>query len=179
MFAMILPLLSGLVSPVVEMVKGWQARKAAKLESDLAISEAKTASICKRLETQLAADIAWENTSINNSGWKDEWFTLLLSIPAVLCFVPGMVGYVKDGFLALEKCPEWYRYAFLVAVASSFGYKKLADFMSLKKGASAAGGGGLLGAALGQLVPDSEEKPSVDPEDRPSFSEKANGGGGN
>jgi len=172
MFAAILPLLSGLVSPVVEMVKGWQARKAAKLESDLAICKAKTDSIIHRLETQQAADIAWENTSIQNSGWKDEWFTILLSVPAILCFVPGLVGYVRDGFAALEMCPEWYRYAFLVAVASAFGYKKLADFMNLKKGASAAGLGAV-SAVIGAVASDEKECKEQDPDERPSFAEQA------
>ena len=88
----------------------------------------------KRLETGQAADIAWEQTSINNSGWKDEWFTILLSIPAILCFIPGMADFVMAGFRALDFCPEWYKWAFSIAVASSFGFRKFADVMSLKKG---------------------------------------------
>ena len=117
-----------------EALGGWQARKAAKLDSDLRVQEAKTQGMEERLRTGLVADIAWENTSIQNSGWKDEWFTVILSIPAILCFVPGLADYVRAGFGALSTTPEWYQWAFLVAVSSSFGYKKLADWMQLKKG---------------------------------------------
>lgn len=88
----------------------------------------------EKLQTGQAADIAWEQTSISNSGWKDEWFTLLLSIPAVMCFIPGGAEFVVAGFTAFDGCPEWYKWAFSIAVASSFGFRKLADIMSLKKG---------------------------------------------
>jgi len=131
---MVFGFIKGLISPATEIIKGWQARKAAKLEGDLAITAARTTSIVHRLETKQDGDIAWENLSIDKSGWKDEYFTIILSLPAVLCFVPGMVGYVVDGFSALHTCPEWYQWALMVAVASAFGYKRIADFMSLKKG---------------------------------------------
>jgi len=65
---------------------------------------------------------------------KDEWFTILLSIPMVLCFIPDMAKYVEAGFKALAGTPGWYQWAFGLAVGSSFGYKKIADFMALKKG---------------------------------------------
>lgn len=127
-------ILSGFVKPVTGIIDGWQQRKTAALESDLAIAKAKTEATIKRLETGQQADIAWETLSIQNNGWKDEWFTILLSIPLIMCFIPSMAQYVYAGFAALEKTPEWYKWAFMVAVGSSFGYRKIADFMSLKKG---------------------------------------------
>lgn len=119
---------------ILAPIKSWQQRKQAKLESDLRINEAKTEAKIERFKTGQQADIAWENTSITQSGWKDEWFTIVLSIPAILCFIPGMAVYVKSGFEALKNTPEWYQWAFLVAIGSSFGYRKIADFMALKKG---------------------------------------------
>jgi len=126
---------AGLISPVTEFIKGWQARKRAKMESELAISEAVTQAKIRRLETSQQADIAWENLSIGNSGWKDEWFTIILSIPAILCFIPGMAEVVYQGFESLKNCPEWYQWGLMIAIGSSFGYRKIADFMALKKGA--------------------------------------------
>jgi len=132
---MIATILKAVAGPVVSMFTGWQERKKVKLESDIAIAKATTEAKIEKVRTQQAGDIAWENTSINNSGWKDEYFTVVLSIPAILCFIPGMADYVKQGFDALKFTPDWYQYAFGIAVASSFGYKKFADFMALKKGA--------------------------------------------
>ena len=130
----VLGFVKGLISPATEIVKGWQARKSAKLEGDLAITAARTTSIVNRLETKQAGDIAWENLSIDKSGWKDEFFTIVLSIPAILCFVPGMVEYVRSGFDVLNGMPDWYQWMLGIAVGSAFGYKRIADFMSIKKG---------------------------------------------
>ena len=116
------------------MVDGWQKRKTMRVENEAWLEAAAVEAKIRMLETSQAGDIAWENTSINNAGWKDEWFTVLLSIPAALCFLPGGEVYVVNGFHALDSCPEWYRWSFLVAVGSSFGYRRIADFMSLKKG---------------------------------------------
>jgi len=112
----------------------WQKRKQARLNSQILIQEAVTTAKVKRLNEKQGADIAWENTSIDHAGWKDEFWTVVLAIPCVLCFFPGMVDHVVAGFDALDKCPAWYRWCLLVAIGSSFGYRKLADFMKLKKG---------------------------------------------
>jgi len=127
------------LKPVTTIVEGWQARKKAKLEGDLAIAAAQVNAKIDRLATGQKADIAWENLSITNSGWKDEWFTLLLSIPAVLCFIPNWGGIdfaqiVRNGFSALKECPDWYNWMLGIAVGSAFGYRRIADFMSRKKG---------------------------------------------
>jgi hypothetical protein len=126
--------LKTIAGPITEVVKGWQERKRIQAESEVKLQQAKTDAMIEYMKTQQAADIAWENLSIGNSGWKDEFWTLVLSIPGILCFIPGMADFVRDGFAALATCPEWYQWALLVAIASSFGYKKIADFMALKKG---------------------------------------------
>jgi len=129
-----------LLAPGVAIGRDWLAarskRKQAKLDTELRLNEAKTEAMIQRMQTQQAADISWENLSIQNNGWRDEWFTLLLSVPVVLCFIPGGDVYVQAGFEALDtSTPDWFQYSFLVAVASSFGYRKLADFMKLRNGA--------------------------------------------
>ena len=68
------------------------------------------------------------------TSWKDEYWTIVLSIPAILCFVPGMVEHVRAGFDALGGMPGWYQWMLGIAVGAAFGYRKIADFMSLKKG---------------------------------------------
>ena len=134
MIAQILAGISAVGSIISEPIKAWQARKTAKLQSDLDINEAKTQAVIDKVSTGQKADIAWENTSIDRAGWKDDWWTIVLSIPMVMCFIPGLVDYVTWGFEALEKTPPWYRWAVGVAIASAFGYRKIADFMALKKG---------------------------------------------
>ena len=130
----IMSAIKAVAQPIGSIVSGWQKRKSAKLDGDLAVAAAKTAAHIKKIETGQAADIAWEKTSLEQSGWKDEYWTIVLSIPLILCFVPGFVGYITDGFLALNKTPEWYRYSVGVAIGSAFGVKSIGNFMKLKKG---------------------------------------------
>ena len=130
----VMGLAKGLLSPVTNIITGWQKRKSAKLTSDLKINEAKTDAKIDKIKTGQSADIAWEQTQIDKSGWKDEYWTIVLSIPAILCFVPGMVEHVRAGFDALGGMPGWYQWMLGIAVGAAFGYRKIADFMSLKKG---------------------------------------------
>ena len=103
------------LGPVTSLVKGWQDRKSAKLKSDLQVQEAKTQAMIDKISTGQKADIAWENTSIEQSSWKDEYWTLILSIPLIMCFIPGLLQYVQAGFEALNSTPPWYRWAIGIA----------------------------------------------------------------
>jgi len=123
-----------LATPVINHFTEKQERQKAKLESDLKINQAKTKANIEKIAMGQAADIAWENTSIDRSGWKDEYWTLILSIPMIMCFIPGLVDYVRMGFGALENTPAWYRWAVGIAIGSAFGVRKFADVMNLKKG---------------------------------------------
>jgi hypothetical protein len=127
--------LGALVAPVTEAVKGYQERRRVSLEGEVKLAQAKVEAQIAYMKDKQAADIAWENLSIGNSGWKDEWFTIILSIPAILCFIPEADVYVKKGFEALAVCPDWYNWMLGIAVGSAFGVKKITDFMQWKKGA--------------------------------------------
>lgn len=68
----------------------------------------------RRLEliTQgLAADANWEMEFARQAegSWKDEYTLIVVSVPAVMAFVPGLAHYVADGFKALEGTPLWYQ----------------------------------------------------------------------
>ncbi len=71
----------------------------------------------------LHADAAWEIEQIRNSGWKDEWILILLSIPLVMSFVPSMVQYVVAGFAALSATPDWYRWLIMLIFTAVYGIR--------------------------------------------------------
>lgn len=79
----------------------------------------------ERKVQMISRDQSWEELAMANSGasWKDEYLTLLFSVPLILCFFPQMVDHVRAGFDALELMPEWYRYSLSVIVAASFGVR--------------------------------------------------------
>lgn len=91
----------------------------AKLEGEIAVERARAEYKAKDLEY----DNAWELEQIRNSGWKDEYVLVLLSIPLVMVFVPPLTPYVLDGFAVLEKCPDWYRWLLVMIFAATYGIR--------------------------------------------------------
>lgn len=127
-------LLGGVLGIGRDYLENKRKLKKAEVESKLRINEVKVRSQEQVIVEGQKADIAWENTSLLQSGWKDEFWTIVLSIPMIMCFIPGLVDYVRAGFEALETTPVWYRYVLGIAIGSAFGFRKVVDFMKLKKG---------------------------------------------
>lgn len=75
----------------------------------------------------------WNLQSIRNSSWKDEYLTIILSIPMILCFFPSLADDVLNGFNILAQTPEWYRYLIGAMVASGFGLKQITNVMKARK----------------------------------------------
>lgn len=118
-----------------DWLEGKRKLKQVELEGKVELAKATNTARVQYAQTQQAADNNWDLKSIENSGWKDEWFTILLSIPMVMCFIPGGAAYVAEGFRALdESTPDWYQVAFLVAVGSAFGVKKLSELATRLRG---------------------------------------------
>lgn len=86
-------------------------------------------------EAKAKAAQDWETVAQQNAGnsWKDEWLTVLFSLPLVMCFIPSAVPYVKEGFAVLEEMPQWYQYMLSVIVAASFGVRSAVGIMNRKK----------------------------------------------
>jgi len=93
--------------------------KLKKIEGKIALEQAKI----QRAENSEQRDHEWEQLQINNSGWKDEWVLILLSIPLVLSFVPTAAPYIGDGFEVLATTPEWYRWLILLIFTAVYGIR--------------------------------------------------------
>jgi len=129
-------MIQALIGPLTELAGGWLKGKAdaqaAAANLKLVEAEAK-ATIMKSAAT---SEAEWEKIMAqgSQSSWKDEWLTILFSVPLVLCFT-GEWGRqtVSDGFAALESMPEWYQYTLGVIVAASFGVRSATKFFGGKK----------------------------------------------
>jgi hypothetical protein len=119
-----------LIGPITDMVGNYMNNKA---EEKQAKHQAKM--------TAIQNDANWEAkmADASSSSWKDEWFTILLSLPLLL------IGYavtvdditiierVKAGFQTLEELPEFYQYLLFIAVSASFGIKGADKLMGLRR----------------------------------------------
>jgi hypothetical protein len=110
-----------IIAPLAKLLGSYLKNKA---EEKQAVHERKLESI--------KHESNWDNIQATNSGssFKDEWFTLLFSIPLVMAFVPEMVQIVRDGFEVLEGMPDWYKGFLGAAVAASFGIRTLSKWKS-------------------------------------------------
>ena len=107
-----LQILSSVTKLGTTWLEGKNAKSKAKAEAEATVMVQASQSV---------AD--WEAIMARNSGgsWKDEWLTILFSIPMILCFFPSTVGYVSAGFTALDQMPSWYQYTLSVIAETHSG----------------------------------------------------------
>jgi hypothetical protein len=86
------------------------------------------------MQKKATGEIDWdlEMAKGSQTSWKDEWLTILFSIPLILAFIPGMEEVVANGFEQLKGMPEWYQYSLGVIVAASFGVRSATKFFGKK-----------------------------------------------
>lgn len=124
MWAKIIATLTG---QTVEAVLQYQTAKRT-LKANIELERLKGKAEYERAKTQRASesegrDHEWEAMSIQNSGWKDEWVLVILSIPMILVFVPWTQPTVMAGFEALASTPLWYRVLIATVYLATFGIR--------------------------------------------------------
>ncbi len=124
-------LIQGVMGIAGEAVGGYIETKKAKAKQKLVKIEAETS----LMEKQIKGEIDWDVEAVKGSkeSWKDEYLTILFSIPLLLCFIPFTVEYVERGFEALALTPDWYKYTLGVIVSASFGIKGATKMFGGKK----------------------------------------------
>tara|TARA_R100001460_G_scaffold62391_2_gene102442 strand:- start:3647 stop:4039 length:393 start_codon:yes stop_codon:yes gene_type:complete len=118
-------MIQALIGPIANLAGAWFENKVAKTKAD---GEAKVAEAKARAtvaEKVAAGEVAWEGKMADATvdSWKDEFALVVLLLPAILVFIPGMRGYVQEGFNVLASLPEWYQYLLYIAISASFGIK--------------------------------------------------------
>jgi len=80
---------------------------------------------------QLTGELDWDIEAIRatQNSWKDEWITLLFSIPLILAFCGDWGNQVvQAGFTSLEAMPTWYQYSLGGIVSASIGMRSVSKF---------------------------------------------------
>tara|TARA_B110000977_G_C10870195_1_gene413257 strand:- start:18 stop:395 length:378 start_codon:yes stop_codon:yes gene_type:complete len=119
---MLQTLLSPLMGIVGTAITGHLDKKKAQAEFQVENIRAQT-SIRQKV---VAGELEWNQAmaEASSGSWKDEWLTILVSIPLVLAFT-GHTEVVERGFIALEAMPSFYQTAVGVVFAASFGVQQL------------------------------------------------------
>ena len=98
-----------------------------RTETKKLMAQAEQTHIRKMAEGDIEYAIATQKNMQNS--WRDEWFTVILSLPLLIVFgaiffgKPEWIQKLKEGFDTLNQLPDWYIWALMAAIASSFGLK--------------------------------------------------------
>lgn len=121
---------SGGMNIVGEWVKGWQERKVMKLQHKTTMERIKIEGTETRALMDKEQEVAWDKhmSAGSMTSWKDEFWTIVLAIPMIGCFIPKLAPHIMKGFEVLQQTPDWYKAAVGLAIGAAFGYRKFADW---------------------------------------------------
>jgi len=117
-------LIATAISVLGSLTSNWLEGKQAASEEKLKIAKARA-----------VAEIEWDiqQAESSKSSWKDEYWTVVLSVPMIMCFIPDAAPYVQRGFIVLkDSVPDWYIMAVGAAIACAFGYRGFNKVMGKK-----------------------------------------------
>ena len=125
---------TALISPIASLAGTWLEGKVETKKAETATKVAKAKAEAVIMEKKATGEIDWDLEMARGSqtSWKDEWLTILFSIPLILAFIPGMEEVVANGFAQLESMPQWYQYSLGVIVAASFGVRSATKLFGRK-----------------------------------------------
>ena len=121
---------------VWDTVHSWTKTRKLKTEHKVKLRQTQLEAELEHAKKIAESDADWDRIQARNSvsSWKDEFWTLILATPLVMCFIPGLAQYAFEGFERLDNVPEWYIIAVGVAIASAFGFRRIVShFVGRKK----------------------------------------------
>jgi len=119
----ILDIITGGFGIIKGIIDNKQAKQKKQQEIDL-----------RKIEKQGELDIANQQATTDydiqalkqaERSWKDEYLTILLSLPVIGSFIPGVQDSVVLGWDYLAKAPVWFQAAFIGVIAATFGLRWL------------------------------------------------------
>jgi len=127
-------MIQALLGPLGSLASTWLEGKVETKKAEAGAKVAKAKAEAVIMEKKATGEIDWDLKMADASAnsWKDEWLTILFSIPLCLAFIPGMEDVVMNGFDQLNRMPDWYQYSLGVIVAASFGVRSAAKLFGKK-----------------------------------------------
>ena len=117
---MAIPILGPIVSAVASLGGQWLKNRGEK-------AEAKHTRELRVINGEIDLDHA--SASGMKHSWKDEWLTLVFTLPIITIFIsaildsPETIERMVAGVQVLTTLPEWYQWSILGIVAASFGIR--------------------------------------------------------
>jgi len=118
-------MLKMLLGPVANIAGNWVEGKVEETKAKAAVKVEKAKADAEVQKKIASGKIDWEANMADatKGSWKDEYLTVVLTLPAILLFVPSMTDHIREGFKVLETLPSWYQNLLYICVTASFGIK--------------------------------------------------------
>ena len=129
-------MIQALLGPIANLAGTWLEGKVETKKAETGAKVAKAKAEAVIMEKKATGEIDWDLAAMRASqgSWKDEWLTLLFSIPLVLSFMGEWGrGIVADGFTALAGMPQWYQIALGAIVSASFATRSASKLFNMRK----------------------------------------------
>ena len=113
------------IGPISELAGSFMQGQIEKQKAKANLAQTKAAAEAEIMKTAATHDSKWEIIMAQGTqnSWKDELVTIVILIPTVLVFIPGMEDVVKNGFARLNELPEWYTYLLFLTVSAALGIR--------------------------------------------------------
>ena len=123
-----------LLGPISELAGSFMQGQIEKQKAKATLAQTKAAAEAEIMKTAATHDSKWEIIMAQGTqnSWKDEVITIVVLIPTILVFIPGMEDVVKNGFQRLNELPEWYTYLLFLTVSAGLGIKGIDKFKNLR-----------------------------------------------
>ncbi len=128
-------MIQALLGPISSLAGTWLEGRVETAKAETGAKVAKAKAEATIMEKKATGEIDWDLKMADASAasWKDEWLTILFSIPLILAFCGDWGRHiVSEGFAALEVMPEYYQYTLGVIVSASFATRSAAKFFGKK-----------------------------------------------
>ena len=121
---------TALIGPLSSLAGTFLEGQVSKQKAKANLAQTEAEAKAEVLKTAATHDSKWEliMSESTKTSIKDEIVTVVVLIPVILVFIPGMEDVVKNGFDRLNELPDWYQYLVFLVCSAALGIKGLDKF---------------------------------------------------
>ena len=123
-------MLNALLGPLASLASSVIEGQISKSKAKATLAQTEAEAKAEVMKTAATHDSKWEliMAESTKSSLRDEIVTVVVLIPVILVFIPGMEQVVKNGFDRLNELPEWYQYLVFLVCSAALGIKGVDKF---------------------------------------------------
>jgi hypothetical protein len=123
-----------LLGPIISLGSSYLEGQVTKQKAKATLAQTEAEAKAEIMKTAATHDSKWEllMAESTQTSWKDELVTVIVLVPVVLVFIPGMEKVVENGFNRLSELPDWYQYLVFLVCSAALGIKGLDKFKGKK-----------------------------------------------